>query len=53
MTLDTILDIPDAFFEMFGCHVGDGVLVASITCVSCVVIAGMTGTASDVVITVQ
>lgn len=53
MTLDTIVELADAFLDMFPTNVLQRVLMASVAGVATVVVAGMAGHATGVVVTVK
>lgn len=53
MTLDTIVELADAFLDVLPTDVLKGVLMASVAGVATVVVAGMAGHTACVVVTVE
>ena len=52
MTLDTIIELADTFFDVLPANVGKCVLMASVAGVATIVVAGMTGHTACVVVTI-
>ena len=53
MTLDTIVELADAFFDVLPTNVLERVLMASVAGVATVVVAGMAGHTACVVVTIE